>query len=158
MPYLLDADVFIRAKNLDYGFDFCPAFWDWLIAGNDAGRVFSIEKVGDEIQAVADDLSVGRGAGRRVLPPARCSGVSRPGNRQHLGQHQGIRGRGREHLPYLVAQAQAGEHTIVTHEVPSASTRKIKIPDACIGLGIKCMTPYEMLRRERARFVLGAHP
>ena len=32
----------------------------------------------------------------------------------------------------------------------------IKIPDACIGLGIKCMTPYQMLRRERARFVLGA--
>ena len=27
--------------------------------------------------------------------------------------------------------------------------------DACIGLAIKCMTPYEMLRRERARFVLG---
>lgn len=26
------------------------------------------------------------------------------------------------------------------------------------GLGIKFMTPYEMLRRERARFVLGAHP
>ena len=59
---------------------------------------------------------------------------------------------------YLVAQAHAGGHTVVTHEVPSASTRKIKIPDACIGLGIKCMTPYEMLRRERARFVLGAHP
>lgn len=58
---------------------------------------------------------------------------------------------------YLVAQAQAGEHTVVTHEVPSASPRKIKIPDACIGIGIKCMTPYEMLRRERARFVLGPH-
>ena len=29
-------------------------------------------------------------------------------------------------------------------------------PDACIGLGIKCVTPYEMLRRERARFVLGS--
>ena len=26
MAYLLDADVFIRAKNLHYGFDFCPAF------------------------------------------------------------------------------------------------------------------------------------
>ena len=59
---------------------------------------------------------------------------------------------------YLVAQAQAGEDTVVTHEVPSASTRKIKIPDACIGLGIKCTTPYEMLRGERARFVLGARP
>jgi hypothetical protein len=54
-----------------------------------------------------------------------------------------------------VAHSLAGEHTIVTHEIPSASTRKIKIPDACIGLGIKCVTPFEMLRRERARFVLG---
>ncbi len=43
---------------------------------------------------------------------------------------------------------------VVTHEIPSASTRKIRIPDACIGLGIKFMTPYEMLRRERARFIL----
>ena len=57
---------------------------------------------------------------------------------------------------YLVAQAQAGDHTVVTHEVFSASTRKIKIPNACISLGIKCMTPFEMLRRERARFVLGS--
>ena len=56
---------------------------------------------------------------------------------------------------YLVAQARSGRHTVVTHDEPSASTRKIKIPDACIGFGIKCMTPYEMLRRERARFVLG---
>ncbi|MBN1506002.1 MAG: DUF4411 family protein [Sedimentisphaerales bacterium] len=55
---------------------------------------------------------------------------------------------------YLVAQAEAGSHTVVTHEIPSASTRKIKILDACIGLGIKCMTRYEMLRRERARFIL----
>ena len=26
--YLLDANVFIQAKNLHYGFDFCPAFWE----------------------------------------------------------------------------------------------------------------------------------
>lgn len=30
MKYLLDANIFIQAKNLQYGFDFCPAFWDWL--------------------------------------------------------------------------------------------------------------------------------
>jgi hypothetical protein len=29
--YLLDANVFIQAKNLHYGFDFCPAFWAWLL-------------------------------------------------------------------------------------------------------------------------------
>ena len=30
MAYLLDANVFIEAKRRHYGFDFCPAFWDWL--------------------------------------------------------------------------------------------------------------------------------
>jgi hypothetical protein len=28
MPYLLDANVFIQAKNLHYGLDFCPVFWE----------------------------------------------------------------------------------------------------------------------------------
>ena len=60
MSYLLDANVFIQAKNLHYGLDFCPAFWDWLIARNAAKQVFSIEKVGDEIQAIADELADGR--------------------------------------------------------------------------------------------------
>jgi hypothetical protein len=57
MAYLLDADVFIRAKNLHYGFDFCPAFWEWLVIKNTAGTVFSVEKVGDDVQAVADESS-----------------------------------------------------------------------------------------------------
>ncbi|MCY4637024.1 MAG: DUF4411 family protein [Acidobacteria bacterium] len=57
MAYLLDADVFIRAKNLHYGFDFCPAFWEWLATEYDAGNVYSVEKVGDELQAIADELS-----------------------------------------------------------------------------------------------------
>ena len=73
MAYLLDSDVFIQAKNLHYGFDFCPAFWDWLIAENRAGKVFSIEKVGGELQAVADELSVwaaARGAGFFLRPDA----------------------------------------------------------------------------------------
>lgn len=59
---------------------------------------------------------------------------------------------------YLVAHALSHQHTVVTHEKPSTSTKKIKIPEPCIGLRIKCMTPFEMLRRERARFVLGPRP
>lgn len=58
MSYLLDSDVFIQAKNLHYGLDFCPAFWEWLIASNTAGLVFSTEKVGDEIDAGADELAL----------------------------------------------------------------------------------------------------
>lgn len=59
---------------------------------------------------------------------------------------------------YLVAHALAHKHVVVTHETAAATINKIKIPNVCIALGIKCMTPYEMLRLERARFVLGTHP
>jgi len=34
MAYLLDANIFIQAKNLHYSFDFCPAFWEWLDRAN----------------------------------------------------------------------------------------------------------------------------
>src|SRR5213594_724814 len=50
-------NVFIQAKNLHYGLDFCPAFWDWLIAENANKNVFSIERVGDELLAGSDELS-----------------------------------------------------------------------------------------------------
>jgi hypothetical protein len=56
---------------------------------------------------------------------------------------------------YLVAHALAHKFTVVTHEKPANTTKQIKIPVACIGLGIKCITPFEMLRHERARFILG---
>ncbi len=55
---------------------------------------------------------------------------------------------------YLVAHAHAHSHVVVTHEVAANSTKKIKIPNACISLGVKCMTPFAMLQVERARFVL----
>lgn len=45
---------------------------------------------------------------------------------------------------------------IVTLEVIADSRTRIKIPNACIGLGVQFMTPYQMLRIEKARFVLGA--
>lgn len=164
MAYLLDADVFIRAKNLHYGLDFCPAFWDWLLAENEAGKVFSIERVGDEVQAVADELSewaepLGKEFFLRpdasAFPALATVSTWANGERNEAAAVSTFL---QVADYYLVAQALAGDHTVVRHEIPSASTRRIKIPDACIGLGIKCMTPFEMLRRERARFVLGAQP
>lgn len=33
---------------------------------------------------------------------------------------------------------------------------KVKVPDVRKGLGLPCITTFEMLRRDRTRFVLGA--
>ncbi len=164
MAYLLDANVFIQAKNLHYGLDFCPAFWDWLLVGNRAGLVFSIERVGDEIQAGADDLSIWagqRGSGFFLAPDAAM--VPALGRVSSWAAGQGYDPAAVNTFLqvadcYLVAFALAHAHTVVTHEVPAASTKRIKIPNACISLGVRCITPFEMLRIERARFVLGRGP
>jgi len=161
MAYLLDSDVFIQAKNLHYGLDFCPAFWDWLIASNAASRVFSIEKVGDEIAAGGDELSdwaADRGAAFFLKPdtamlPAlgTVSGWVTTQNYEPTAVNTFLQVADY----YLVAHALAHGHTVVTHEKAQPLARKIKIPNVCIGLKIKCVTPFEMLRLERARFILG---
>ena len=161
MVYVLDANVFIQAKNLHYGFDFCPAFWEWLVAGNFKKMVFSIEKVGDEIAAMNDELSdwaAQRGSDFFIKPapallPALAT-VSSWVTRQNY-EPAAVNTFLQVADYYIVAHALASGNTLVTHEVAANSPKKIKIPNVCIGLGVKCMTPYEMLRSERAKFVLG---
>lgn len=127
MAYLLDANVFIQAKKLHYGLDFCPAFWDWLVAENAAGRAHSIEKVEDEIAAGADELSAWaaqRGDGFFLKPDAAVVPALAQVSTWATGQ---------QYEPaavntflqvadyYLVAHALAHKHTVVTHEIPSTS-------------------------------------
>lgn len=160
--YLLDANIFIQAKNLHYGFDFCPAFWDWILTANRQGKVFSIDKVKTELNNGNDDLSdwVEQQATGLFLPSQQSivpalgqiaqwitSQTYEPGAIQTFFQVADY---------YLVAHALASKHVLVTHEVPANSVRRIKIPNVCLALGVSFMTPYQMLRQERARFVLGA--
>lgn len=57
MAYLLDSNVLISAKNLHYGFDFCPGFWEWLEQASAAGIVHSVEAVYNELVGGDDDLA-----------------------------------------------------------------------------------------------------
>ena len=161
MAYLMDANVFIMAKNLHYGMDFCPAFWEWLIRTHQAGRVFSIEKVGDEIRAGDDDLAkwaAQRDAGFFLSPGADALAALGTVSTWVTGQKVYSPAAKNTFLQiadfYLVAQALAGGHVVVTHETPKNSVNIIKIPNVCLGVKVKFMSPFEMLRIERARFVL----
>lgn len=160
MAYLLDANVFIQAKNLHYAFDICPGFWDWLVQANEKGRVFSIERIANELESGDDELSVWameRGDAFFLRPDALILPALGTVSQWATGQ---------SYAPaavntflqvadyYLVAHALAHGHTVVTHEVAANSINKVKIPNVCIGLGVPCVTPYEMLRAERVRLVL----
>ena len=160
MKYLLDANVFISAKNLHYGMDFCPGFWDWLIAANQTGKVFSIEKVRDELEAGDDELSswaASRGNLFFLEPDeAVLAGLARVADWVNdNGYTPAAKNTFFQVADYwLVAHALAKDFVVVTHERPAETPNKVKIPNVCVGLGIKVMSPFEMLRRERTRFVL----
>ncbi len=164
MSYLLDTNVFIAAKRLHYGFDFCPAFWEWLARQNRAGRVFSIDRVGTEIATGTDDLSLwAESLGATFFLPPDAAMLASFGlvNNWAIGQPYTpaaleLLARGAD--SYLVAHAHAHRMTVVTHEKPENSKHIVKIPNACVALGVPYVSPFEMLRRERARFVLGAGP
>jgi hypothetical protein len=164
MPYLLDSNIFIEAKNRYYGFDFCPAFWDWLAESHDRGIILSIEKVGDELKAGHDALAA-------WASNQKSSFFVAPDNEvlEALG-HVAAWVADEPYEPaaksefldiadyFLVAHALAHGLTIVTHERADGSKKRIKIPAACIPLRIKFVTPFEMLRSERAKFVLPVAP
>lgn len=159
--YLLDANVFMSASRLHYGFDFCAGFWDWLVQANKAKRVFSIERVATEVEAGGDALAEWasqRGHGFFLKPDAALQSafgkVAAWANSQQY-EPAAINTFLQVADYYLVAHALAHSHVVVTHEVADNSKRRIKIPNACIGVGVSHVTPFEMLRKEKARFVLG---
>jgi len=166
MPYLLDANVFIEAKNRHYGFDFCPAFWSWLIDKHRQGCIYSINKVceelrvqEDELRGWVDELDGSFFLDERESLPACLSAVSRWTTTANLPSSEPYRSDAiatflRKADYFLVAQALDRGFAIVTHELLANTPTKIKIPNVCKGVNVRYLTPYEMLREQHARFVL----
>lgn len=129
MVRLLDANVFIEAKNTYYGLDLVPAFWDWL--GRDL--IFRIQSSSEGV----------------------AEGVARLGG---WAQGEGYRPHVLADFmdgadPFLVAAAAEAGATVVTQETPAGSRRKkVKIPDACRHLGVPFENTFEMMRSLGARF------
>lgn len=161
MTYLLDADVFIQAKNLHYGFSFCPAFWDWLDRAHTQGLVYSIDKVLTDLQGHQDGLAGWARARPQLFRPTdtpaliSLAAVSTWANshprydRAAVAQFLSISD------SYLVAHGHAAAFTVVTHEKSQPlSKSRILIPDACLAMGVQAVTPFQMLRAEAPQFVL----
>lgn len=168
--YLLDSNVLIEAKNRYYAFDFCPAFWEWLILQNKHKKVYSIKKVKDEIIAGKDELKdwvQGINPDFFLKPEDSISEAFKKIN--HCLAEKPILEDKNPTLKYeepaistfqqaadyyLIAQAFALGATVVTHEVLSEGRKTVKIPNICKSLNITSITPYKMLSIEKAKFVL----
>lgn len=160
MAYLLDTNIFVSAKGMHYGMDFCPGFWQWLIRGSRAGTIASIAQVQDELQD--DELNewlpkLGKQFFREPdLGVLRCMAeISEWVNKQSVAPAAKATFFGAADY-HLIAHALAGDHIVVTHEQIEHSPLRIKIPNVCIAFKVKYLRTHEMLRREKVRLVLGS--
>lgn len=160
MAYLLDSDILIRGKRDHYRFKVCPGFWDWIVEANKNGRVYSIEQVQRELQVRNDELAnwVATQSSALFLPPTpdvvQALGTVSAWATQQSYEQQAIDEFFKAADFWLVGYALAKGWKVVTHEVSAPlSKKKIKLPDACIGVGAQYTNPFQMLDDEGARFV-----
>ncbi len=157
---LLDANVFIEAKNRYYGFDLVPAFWTWLEEQAAAGEIASTDMIYDELKEGGDDLADWVKDRRDVIFRVSSTSAAVASAVGRLGvwvQSQDYR----PHVlaefmdgadPFLIGAALDTGSVVVTQETPAgASRRRVKIPDACRHLGVVYENTFEMMR------ALGAH-
>lgn len=145
MTYILDTNILIRAKN-DMPFDLWPTFWHKFRQMVNAGDVYSIEKVRDEINRGNDDLTdwVRNNAPKSFFIPVDGSVVEQLANTQTWASQNPVFKQSARNVyaeaadAFLVATAKAKGMTLVTYETsdPNCKTR-VKIPDACDALGVR---------------------
>jgi hypothetical protein len=142
---------------------FAPHFGNGS-AQNNAGIVFSIEKIADELADGGDELSTWAAErGNIFFQEPDESMLSALSQVSQWAWNQNYRPAAvsaflQDADFYVVAYALSHKHVVVTHEIASDGVRHVKIPNVCIGVHVRFMTPYEMLRREKARFILGEVP
>lgn len=160
--YVLDTNVFIDAANAYYAFDLAPGYWEFLVRLFNSGHAVSIKQVSDELDKAGneDPVRVWAKANKKhfVAPDARVLASYQQVIDWAKGQsyeRNAISEFQRVADSWIVAHALTYEWVVVTREKPAPGSKKrIKIPDACTGVGVECTSPFDMLRREEMCLVL----
>lgn len=146
MAYLLDSDVFIQASNMHYQFAFCSAFWEWIDREHVAGKILSIDRVLKEIRdGQFGELKPWAEARPSLfVKSADTTETAECLTRVALWVSKNYDAAGYEKFFagadfVLVGYALAHNHIVVTQENAKGGKAKVKIPDACDAMGVKCI-------------------
>ncbi|NOX14994.1 MAG: DUF4411 family protein [Epsilonproteobacteria bacterium] len=165
MTYLLDANILIQAKNLHYGMDFCPAFWDFIEENSTNSIIASVDMIyteltngndelADWVKDKKDDITFFSSADENTQN--QFGEIANFVNNNGFSENEITRFLGGAD-PWLIAKAAVLEEaTIVTHEtlIVSATIRKVKIPNICEQFGVSYMDPFDMIRELNGKFEL----
>ncbi|MGA2062698.1 MAG: DUF4411 family protein [Thermoguttaceae bacterium] len=162
--FLLDSNILIEAHKRYYGFDLCPGFWTAIILQHQANRVFSIDRVKQEIAKIKDKLdkwtrfkapkqffkmtdneTIVKLFGKMIRWVQSESQYKPEAKAEFAEVADG----------WLIAYAKANGMIVVTHEeyAPDAK-KKVPIPNVCRQFGVECVNTFEMLHELGIKFVL----
>ncbi len=162
--YLVDADVFITAKNLYYPFDICPGFWKSLLHHNRTGRVYSIDRIRSELLAGRKTEALVQWVRREVsegflLPVDIADVVDAYTDFMMWVQRQArFFDHGKAKFAtgangWLVAYARVHGGIVLTDEQGAPESKKeAKLPDLCDPLGVRHNNTFAMLRALDVQF------
>lgn len=161
--HLLDANVFIEAKNFYYRFDTFPGFWEWLDAEQARGTLLSIKPICDELLSGNDELAA-------WVKKRKNTGWFLPVDdfetQQNLTQiaawlaEQPFKDIAKSEFlnggdPWLIAKAKSIDATVITQETfDPRSRKKVKIPNVCRALQVPYMNTFDLIRQTGAVFTL----
>jgi hypothetical protein len=162
--YLLDTNPFITAKNMYYGFGLCPGFWKALIVQHENKRIFSIDRVLDELADEGDELShwakekVPESFFKKTHDQAVINMLRKMVNWVNA-QPQFTSAAKAEFASvadgWVVAYAKVNGLTVVTHEELSPDVqKKVPIPNVCLEFDVDYVNTFEMLKDLGVKFVL----
>ena len=149
--YCLDANVLIEAWQHYYSPDFCKEYWERL---NELGlkrRIFIPEAVRDEVLKTEDDLASWlKKSDIRILNltgnVTKCLQSIYAKDPIHYNLVDNMKYRSLAD-PWLIAHAMDMNATVVTKEsMVTASNKRIRIPNVCQNMGIKCINDYQFIR------------
>jgi hypothetical protein len=162
--YVLDSNIFIEAKQRYYAFDVCPGFWDALVWQHGQGRIVSVDRVKNELEGFADDLSTWitttmPGAcffdtDMDVVTEAYAEAIAWVMGQAQFSEAAKAEFADAENADaWVIAFAKAMDATVVTHEKANPDIRrKVPIPNVCDALGVPYVDTFEMLRALQTRF------
>lgn len=157
--YLLDSNIFIQSEHY-IPMDVFPTYWGEVGKLLESGTAVLHQTVLDELKRHKDPLVAWLGGLANVKALAAGPGTLD----KYLQVCSWARGQSytkqalREFETetradaWLCAEAWASDMTLVTFETHSNSPNKVKIPDVCSGLGIKCMNGFDFMRAQGFRF------
>ncbi len=164
--FVLDADVFIAAKNAYYAFDICPGFWKGVLRAHEQGRARSIDHVRAELLSGRKEEDLVRWV-RQSVPAAffaesNTAEVSSAYADVMLWVQRNPRFFDRAKAKFateadgwLVAYSMVNHTIVVTNEQPRPESRnRVLLPDVCDQFKVPRKDTFLMLRELAVQFDL----